>query len=139
MSQAGRKPFRVFINASLSSLAEQRLNTEIAAIVEEAGLCVYLPQRELPLGAKASPGDILEANSIAVANCDVVLSVLDKPGLGVAFELGLAFALKKCIVLFRTDTQDYLGKVIEGLWASQTEARRASTIEELRSLIARLS
>ncbi len=135
----GRRRLRFFINSSLSSLAEQRLNAELADVVEQASHSVYLPQRELPLGTRASPAEILEANSAAVRASDAVLVVLDKPGLGVAFELGVAFAVKKRIVLFRTDTQDYLGKILEGLWQSHERDLRATSVEELRVVLSRLS
>ena len=70
---------------------------------------------------------------------DALLTVLDKPGLGVAFELGVAFAMKKQVVLFRTDVQDYLGKVLEGLWQSHPSHLRAVTVEELRLVLSQLS
>ncbi|SRR6266852_6659345 len=135
----GHRRLQFFINASLSSLAERRLNAELADLVERAGHSVYLPQREIPVGTSVSSAEILQANTTSMLASDIVLAVLDKPGLGVAFELGVAYVVNKPIVLFRTDTQDYLGKALEGLWQSHRHELKASTVEELRLVLSRLS
>lgn len=127
-----------FVNASLSSLGEQRLNEELADLIRRAGHHVYLPQREVPIGSRASAAEILSANTKAVMAADVVLAVLDKPGVGVAFELGVAYAARKRIVLFRSDRQDYLGKVLEGFWDSHPSEFKATTLEELTQVVSRL-
>src|SRR5688572_24296259 len=100
MLNSGERRPRIFINASLSSLAEQRLNAEIASMIESLNAETYLPQRELPIDMLASAEEILIANMRAVQEADLIVSVLDKPGLGVAFELGFAAAIGKRCVLF---------------------------------------
>lgn len=126
---------RVFINAPLSTLAEQRLNKEISEIVNEQGFECYFPQEVIPPGSNTSATRIVEANIQAVKNCDIVLSVLDKPGLGVIFELAYALALNKTIIVFRSDKQDYLGKVIEGLWERLEQKNKARTLEKLKEIL----
>lgn len=126
---------RIFINASLSSLAERRLNKEITKILDDLGIEYYLPQDAIQPGQGVDAAAVLEANLRAIEQCNVVLSVLDKPGLGVVFELGQALAMKKCVILFRSDMQDYLGKIMEGVWAGQSN--KARSLEELKAILQR--
>lgn len=79
--------------------------------------------------------DVLNANIRAVREAEVILTIFDKPGLGVAFEVGYALALGKKIIGFRTDVQDYLGKVLEGLWENLLPSAKATNIGELRSAL----
>lgn len=130
-------PKRIFFNAPLSSLAEQRLNSEIAQMVRDLGFEIYLPQIEIPPTGNTSATRVFESNIQAVRHSDIILSVLDKPGLGVAFELGYAIAINKIIIAFRSDEQDYLGKVLEGLWKSLEARYKAQTLEELKEILGR--
>ena len=129
---------KVFVNAPLSALGWQFLNDEIARILHDEGFDYYLPQEVFPPGTSISSVSIFHENLAALKDCDVVLSVLDRPGLGVAFELGVAFALGKIVILLRTDKQDYLGKIMEGLWQSTESELRAVDLEELRSVLRRI-
>lgn len=126
---------RVFINASLSSLAERQLNKEITKILDNLGVDYYLPQEAIPPAENVDSTAVLEANLRAIKGCDVVLSILDKPGLGVIFELGQALAMKKPVVLFRSDMQDYMGKIMEGVW--EVERDKARSLEELKTILRR--
>lgn len=108
------------------------LNKKIAKIIRDLGLIIYLPQEVIPPGTNASPKQIFEANLVAVKDSDIIVSVLDKPGLGVSFELAYALALNKTIVAFRSDKQEYLGKILEGLWESLNEKHKASSLKELK-------
>jgi nucleoside 2-deoxyribosyltransferase len=130
---------RLFVSSPLSTLAEQNLNATLAAIVREVGYDCYLPQEHLPPGGGASPRDIFHHNVTAVQASDVVLCVLDKPGSGVIFELAYAFALSKPTIVFRSDKQDYLGKLIEGFWETTAPDCRATTLAELRAILQRLN
>jgi nucleoside 2-deoxyribosyltransferase len=129
---------KVFLNAPLSSLAEQKLNEEIDRIVTAHGFSCYIPQEILPPGTGISSSEILRNNIDALNECDITLSLLDKPGLGVIFELAYAYAKNKEIILFRTDKQDYLGKIIEGFWENMPEERRARSLAELEEILGRL-
>lgn len=129
---------RVFLNAPLSHVAAQLLNEQIKALLEEEGFECIFPQEILPPGPEASPIEVFKQNTRFVKDCDVVLTVLDAPGEGVFFELGLAYALGKPIIIFRSDRQNYLGKVIEGLWQMMPDLRKATTLEKLRSVVRRL-
>src|SRR4051812_3492961 len=122
---------RVFLNAPLSALGDRLVNEQAVALLQKHNFTVYSPPHQLPVGTDASAQAILEANARAVIETDVMVSVLDKPGLGVAFELGVAWALGKPIIAFRSDIQDYLGKIIEGVWMSLPQGRTARTLEEL--------
>lgn len=129
---------KIFINASLSTIAEQRFNNELVEIANELGFDVYFPQEVIPPQNNASATRIFEANLQAIKDCDIVLSVLDKPGLGVIFELSYALAINKTIMVFRSDRQDYLGKVIEGLWEKLQQKYKAQTLDELKDVLRKI-
>jgi len=124
---------KVFLNSPLSHIAAQILNSKIRQIVEEEGFICVLPQDILPPSSNADPKEVFRRNVEFVKECDVVLSVLDAPGEGVIFELGVAHALNKPIVAFRSNGQSYLGKVIEGLWLTLPASHKAMTLDELRN------
>ena len=129
------KKYRVFFNAPLSSLAERLFNEELKRVLEEEGFECIMPQEILPPGPNTDPIKILRNNQQLMESSDIVLSVLDKPGEGVIFELGVAFAIGKPIVIFRSDEQDYLGKVVEGIYELMPEDRKAGNPQELRKII----
>jgi nucleoside 2-deoxyribosyltransferase len=131
-------PIRCFLSSPLSTLAEQNLNATIASIIRSCGYDCYVPQENLPPGGGASPTAVLQHNIEAVTASDLILSVLDKPGSGVVFELAYAFALRKPIVVFRSDKQDYLGKVLEGFWSITPATCKATSLEELRQILLQL-
>lgn len=126
-----KRKVRVFLNAPLSYIAAQILNTNIKKILEEEGFNCIFPQEILPPGTDVDPVQVFTQNTNFVKKCDVVLSVLDAPGEGVLFELGFAYALRKPIIAFRSN-DGYLGKVIEGLWKELPQNQKATTLEELR-------
>lgn len=128
-------PKHIFLSSPLSTLAEQTLNATVAKIVREIGHNCYVPQEHLPPGGGASSVDVFEHNLRAVSESDAVLTILDKPGSGVVFEVAYAFALDKPILVFRSDKQDYLGKVLEGFWATVPARRKATTLDELRMIL----
>lgn len=122
----------LFLSSPLSTLAEQNLNTTVATIVRGAGYHCYVPQEHLPPGGGATSTQVFQHNITAVSKVDLVLGVLDKPGSGVVFELAYAYALGKQILVFRSDKQDYLGKILEGFWEATPPRLRATTLEELQ-------
>jgi nucleoside 2-deoxyribosyltransferase len=129
----------VFLSAPLSTLAEQNLNAAITEIIRETGLTCFAPQENLPPGRGIAATAIFQQNVDAVTDCDIVLVLLDKPGSGVIFELAYGFALKKTIIAFRSDQQDYLGKIIEGFWELTPSDCKARTLDELRQIFSRLA
>ena len=124
---------KVFINSSLSHVGAQILNNEIRDILVKEGFDCILPQDVLPPGSKVKAREVFEVNLKLLEQCDTVLSVLDAPGEGVIFELGVAAALGKPVVAFRSDKQRYLGKVVEGFWLSLPKSQKAESLEELRT------
>lgn len=104
-----------YLAAPLFTPAERALNLQIDAVLSRH-FEVFLPQRDGHL----IPGRRLNQQSFnrvarrvfagdieAITGSDVVLAVLDGRTIdeGVAFELGVAFALKKVCVGFRTDSR----------------------------------
>jgi nucleoside 2-deoxyribosyltransferase len=105
----------LYLAAPLFTPAERALNLEIEEVLSRR-FSVFLPQRDGYL----IPGSILTRRSFArlsgkvfksdinaIANSEVVLAVLDGRVVdeGVAFELGVAFALGKKCIGFRSDSR----------------------------------
>lgn len=130
-----KEKYRVFFNAPLSSLAERLFNEELKRVLEKEGFECVVPQEILPPGPNTDPIKILRNNQCLIESSDIVLSVLDKPGEGVIFELGIAFALGKPLVIFRSDEQEYLGKVVEGIYNLIPDDRKTGNLKELGSLV----
>lgn len=129
------KKRRIFVNAALSSESDQLFNRRLKRILAEEGFECLLPQEVLRPSRNADSVQILRNNMRLIESCDVVLSVLDKPGEGVIFELGVAFALNKPIIIYRSDQQSYLGKIVEGLCRTIPKDRIAGSLKELRVVI----
>lgn len=126
---------RIFLNAALWPAAHREFNNQLRRIIEDHGFEVYLPQNAFPRDRTPSAEKILKANARAVENCDIIFSVLDCPGLGVAFEIGYAMAKNKTMIAFRTDMRTYLGKIIEGFWDSLDSKSKARTLTELSAVL----
>jgi len=135
LKKSKNKKYRVFFNAPLSSLAERFFNEQLKCILEEEGFKCIMPQEILPPGPNTAPVKILRNNQHLIESSDIVLSVLDKPGEGVIFELGVAFTLGKSIVIFRSDEQDYLGKIVEGIYNLIPNDRKTGNPQELGPII----
>lgn len=125
----------IFLNAALWPAAHREFNKRLRRIIEDHGFEVYLPQNAFLPSHSPSAEEILKANVRAVENCDIILSVLDCPGLGVAFEIGYAMAKNKKMIAFRTDLRTYLGKIIEGFWDSLDSKSKARTLNELSAAL----
>lgn len=136
-TRADRARPLVFLNASLSGLGNRLLNDQVLSVLRGYDVDVYAPQVELPLDAGLSPIQILTANTDAIKRCDVVISILDKPGLGVAYELGVAMTLERPILAFRSATGESLGKILDGLWDRLRPDVRATSLRELSDMLAR--
>lgn len=129
------KKYRVFLNASLSSPTARIFNERLKRIVIEEGLECLLPQEILPPGRNIDEVEILKTNQRLIESSDIVLSVLDKPGEGVIFELGVAFTLGKPIIILRSNEQDNLGKTIEGIYKLLPQDRKTGNLQELGTII----
>jgi nucleoside 2-deoxyribosyltransferase len=124
---------RVFLSSRVSTRRHQRLNDRIAELCTRAGLSPFVPQHDIP--ESASSVQILEHNEVAVDESELVITVFDTAGAGVALELGRARARHKLIIGFRSrrsQTREQLGMMLEGAWADLPQTRRASSLAELR-------
>lgn len=126
---------RIFVNATLWPVAHREFNKQLKRIIKDHGFEVYLPQDVFHPDDIPSAKEILKANAKAVENSDIILSVLDCPGLGVAFEIGYAMAKNKRMIAFRTDLRTYLGKIIEGFWDDLGSENKARTLNELSAIL----
>lgn len=138
---------KAYLAAPLFSIAERRLNAELAQAVEH--LCqVHLPQRDGPLveewitsgnAVREAGRCAFESDISAIRERDVLIAVLDGRALdeGVCVEIGFAKALCKVIVGFKTDSRQALlwgnNPMIDG--CIDTWAR---SIDELVTVLARL-
>lgn len=142
------KSKRVYIAGPLFNEMERSRNIEMKKLVESAGHSAFLPQEDGMLSyAEIADGKdtaavrrrIFELDTEEIRNCDVVLCLLDGrvPDEGMCFELGMAYALGKTCIAYRTDarTLDVYGV---SLILEESLAAVAGTEQELRELLANL-
>ncbi|HEU5346252.1 MAG TPA: nucleoside 2-deoxyribosyltransferase [Ktedonobacterales bacterium] len=111
---------KVYLAAPLFSLAEKRLNEELARNLEDNGFCVFLPQRdgmEFAEERSITPSRraqlIYELDVQKVEEADIVIAVLDGrvPDEGVCVEIAIAAEQRritgrqKLILGLKTDTR----------------------------------
>lgn len=96
---------KVYIAAALFSVAEQQFNTKLRDTLVDNGIIVILPQE-----FDDSNGHIglFQQCIRGVEKADVILAVVDGTDVdsGTSFEIGYAYAMKKPIVLLRTDFRE---------------------------------
>ena len=105
---------RVYFAGPLFNQAEKEFNAEVAAVLEECGYEVFLPQRD---GIEAAQLEgkseeelirmIFDLDSSEVKKADILLMNLDGrvPDEGACVELGIAFGSGKRCYGFKTDTR----------------------------------
>ena len=132
---------KIFIASKLKNEEQRALNEQLAALCEEVGFEVLLPQRLLPLDTQKTAVEILESNEHFVGTADCILAVFDRAESGVAMELGRAHLLQKPIIGFRTPTSienEDMGKMLHGFWERLPEHRKATNFEELKGRLRQL-
>ena len=77
--------------------------------LEQIGYEVHWPPRDTPQNDSVGL-EICRNNMKAISRADVVFVVYDENSKGTHFDLGMAFALKKKIILIRTLSPDISGK-----------------------------
>lgn len=109
---------KVYFAAPLFNEMELKRNVEYTNMLEEWGYEVYLPQREAGLSAQIlqdESNDKMEVNKRifntdlnAIKNCDILIIFLDGrvPDEGACVELGIAFALGKKCIGYKTDDRN---------------------------------
>ena len=116
---------KIYIAAPLFNEMEIKRNISINAILEQEGFETYLPQRDGGLfydlrrqgySDKEIKDKIFASDYDAICDCDIILCLLDGRVLdeGMCIELGIAFALKKLCIGYKTDyrSQDKFGNNI---------------------------
>lgn len=137
---------KIYFAAPLFNEMELKRNEEYTALLESWGYEVYLPQREAGLSAQILKGnqtdksrinrEIFETDLKGIKNCDILIFFLDGrvPDEGACVELGIAFALGKKCIGYKTDDRnlDFTGDdnlFIEGCMNFEV----MHTIEELKN------
>ena len=100
--------YKIYLAAPLFSEAEREFNAKIAGILREKKYVVHLPQEvgdDSSTRDEAETGRIFEYNLKALDECDIVVAVVDGADAdsGTAWEIGYAYAVKKRVILLRTD------------------------------------
>ena len=100
--------YKIYLAAPLFSEAEREFNAKIAGILREKKYAVHLPQEvgdDSSTRDEAETGRIFEYNLKALDECDIVVAVVDGADAdsGTAWEIGYAYAVKKRVILLRTD------------------------------------
>lgn len=102
---------KVYVAAPLFDEMELQRNLEIATALEEMGHQVYLPQRDAGEAAVgANRKNIFNCDRKGVWDCDTLLALLDGrvPDEGTCFEMGMAEAWCKNIVVYSTDRRCFM-------------------------------
>lgn len=137
---------KIYFAAPLFNEMELKRNEEYTKLLENWGYKVYLPQREVGLSAqilKYEKNNKLETNKRifntdlqGIKGCDILLFFLDGrvPDEGACVELGIAFALGKKCVGYKTDDRnlDFTGDdnlFIEGCM----DFKVMHTVDELKA------
>lgn len=99
---------KLYFAGPLFTMAERTWNAEVAGALRAAGHEVFLPQEQEP-GMDAAGIFTTDVGGIDWA--DGVVGIMDgpDPDSGTSWEVGYAFALKKWIVLVRTDIRGHTG------------------------------
>lgn len=108
---------KVYIAAPLFNEMEVLRNEQISALLEKEGISTYLPQRDGGIfyemerqgfSHKEIKDRIFRTDYLAVAECDLILCLLDGRVLdeGMCIELGMAYALGKKCIGYKTDHRD---------------------------------
>lgn len=109
---------KIYFAAPLFNEMELKRNEEYTKILEQWGYDVYLPQREAGLSAqilKDEKNDKLKINQKifntdleGIKNCDILIFFLDGrvPDEGACVELGIAYALNKKCIGYKTDDRN---------------------------------
>lgn len=109
---------KIYFAAPLFNEMELKRNEKYTEILENLGYEVYLPQREAGLSAqilKDKNNDKLETNRRifntdlnGIKNCDILIFFLDGrvPDEGACVELGIAYALGKKCIGYKTDDRN---------------------------------
>lgn len=119
----GRSMKKIYFAAPLFNEMELKRNEEYAKIIETWGYEVYLPQREAGLSARILKNlntNKLEVNEAifqkdldGIKSCDFLIFFLDGriPDEGACVELGIAYALGKKCLGYKTDDRclDFTG------------------------------
>lgn len=102
---------KVYVAAPLFDEMEFQRNLEIATMLEGMGHKVYLPQRDAGEAAKgANRHNIFNCDKQGVYQSDYLLALLDGrvPDEGTCFEMGMAEAWGKPIIIYSTDRRCFM-------------------------------
>lgn len=105
---------KIYIAAPLFNEIEKARNTELKVLLKSFGHEVYLPQEDGGIAfdilkdnsnSEKVRKDVFQNDISEIKKCDLVLCVLDGrvPDEGVCIELGMAYALGKRCVGYKTD------------------------------------
>lgn len=138
---------KIYFAAPLFNEMELKRNEEITSLLRNWGYDVYLPQESAGLSAKiiASGKDkyevskkIFETDLKGIKECDILIFFLDGrvPDEGACVELGIAYALGKKCIGYKTDDRslDFTGTdnlFIEGCIDFNT----LHNLEELKAIL----
>jgi nucleoside 2-deoxyribosyltransferase len=100
---------KLYFAGPLFTTAERAWNTEVVAVLREAGHEIFLPQEQEP-GKDAAGIFAVDVGGIDWA--DGVVAIMDgsDPDSGTCWEVGYTYGRGKPIVLVRTDFRDLAGR-----------------------------
>lgn len=108
---------KIYLAAPLFNEMELSRNKEIALFLENLGYQVYLPQEAAGIAStQINQKNKMEVNKYifntdveGIKSCDILLFLLDGrvPDEGACVELGIAYALGKKCIGYKTDTRSF--------------------------------
>lgn len=132
----------VYVAGPLFSEAERALNARVARALSDAGVAVYLPQRDAP----EARGDgharrIYAANLEALRGADAVVAMCDGSQVddGTAWEIGYAVARGIPVYACRTDSRRPSPEERVNLMIEQSVAGFATSVDELLAFVTRVA
>lgn len=134
---------KIYIAAPLFNDMERSRNDAIDRVVQECGCTTYLPQRDggvsynlIRTGMEKQKvrSQIFDTDVRAIYDCDAVLALLDGrvPDEGMCIEIGMAYALRKPILGYRTDNRAFDENGDLNIILSGCLTKLCDSIEDLR-------
>jgi nucleoside 2-deoxyribosyltransferase len=137
---------KVYIAAPLFSSSEQKFNLELKFFIEEKGFDTYLPQLDggilsdmLVAGVDLhlAKSTLFDRDLQAIKESEIVLFLLDGrvPDEGGCVEVGIAYALGKICIGFKTDARTFIANEDNVMISGVLNNQIARSFDELGTIL----
>lgn len=137
---------KIYIAGPLFSHAEREFNQKIDKFLNKLGFDTFLPQRDgytlnhlltQGLSEKEASDMIFTKDVDAIKRCDIIVFIMDGrvPDEGACVEIGIAYALDKDCVGFKSDVRSLIDGVDNPLIVGALKGRIARSSGELETYL----